>query len=443
MLATIAVVCSNECLKEVKTLCAYQEYPLLAFQVGEDINVSALYNKEKELEKVEKIVLEITDKRHGDLLDWVMNVKKNHANLQVILFFNNDIEIDNEYIKKLVDLEIYDLVKIKEKEEIQDVLYDAIVHPATERKARKWIKEEKPKEKEENINEDIEEIEYIPLEEYDIEEIEPEEQEEYEFQQEEYEEELEDEEEDDYEIHKEKRIPFQINMPSIQIPTIPKKEVIEKRITVVQEKIIGTIVIAIAGTQSRIGVTHTAIALAKYLSSQGYEVALAEAKENEIFTEIEAAYKDIKRIEKGYVLDGMTFYKKLDMSEILQRNHNYIILDLGTYGEDEFRTEEFNRATKKVLVSGSKDWEFKYLEKILGEVSTLYLESYSYLFNFCDQDTLEFIKQNMPGMNVLKTGYNPNPFEVTSEARESFQELLQEIVPQNASKKRKFFKKGN
>lgn len=427
------IISSNECLKEVRTLCAYQEYPLLQIQVGEDINVRTL--EKKELSDIDKLIVEIT-KNDNDFLDWIIKVKESHPNLQVIIFFNNDLEIQNEYIEKLIEVKIYDLIKTNQKEDIQDHLYDAIIHPCSERKARKLIKEDKKKEEKYT-----EELEYIVFENYDIDdsnEIEEYEQEEHIDEDKEVYEENEEEFCEENGNTREKKLPFQITLP--QMPQLTRKEVVEKTVTVFKEKIVGTIIIALAGTQTRIGVSHMAIGLAKFLSNKGHNVALAE--DGNTFNDIEVAYKDIKEVEMGYVLDGITFYKSLNVSEILQRNHNYIILDLGNYLREDFKIEEFNRATKKILISGAKDWEFKYLEIILETVPTLYLETYTYLFNFCDDETLDFIKENMPGMNVMKSGYNPNPFEISIEAEGAMKELVQEVLPDETSRKRKFFQKG-
>lgn len=410
-----AVICDSEYFKEIKAFCSYQEIPIIHKCIGDKIEVNKI--NEVNQENKEQLILIVQLDIIVDQEQLARIIAQVTAK-QVLILVEHE-KYREDILKELIENGIYDIIEIDDVENLQDNLLDHITHPSSKRKAEKWLSiEEKETKKNDDKSESNEVQNYISsIYEYIEDDISKEEN--VDKAVETKEEEYEDEYEDERGVKK--------------FFTIQPREVIEKEVVVIKEKIVGSIVVALAGTQHRIGVTHTSISLAIFLSKKGYDVALVEEAEEPCFDEIEKAYKDVKTIDKGYVLDGITFYKKTYMTEILQKKHNFIILDMGIYQEGK---EEFKRATKKILISGSKDWEFKYLETVLQSTEKLYLDQYTYYFNFCDQDTLNFIKQNMTG-EILKIGYNPNPFELTEDATVSFEQLMKELLPE-VKKKKKF-----
>jgi hypothetical protein len=215
--------------------------------------------------------------------------------------------------------------------------------------------------------------------------------------------------------------------PRMRTKTVVEKEIVEK--TIFQDKLLGTGMIALAGTNSRVGTTHYAINISKFLSKLNMKVAVIELYPSEHFELIRKSYKELTEDANKFVLDNIHFYPyKLnpDLTNIMQEEYNYIILDMGVYANCNLT--EFKRSQVKIIVSCAKDWELVGLQEILDS-KDMYISKYKYLFNFCDDLTMQFIKENMDELNVYQGSYNPNPFEVNKGTAELYKSLLKEILP--------------
>lgn len=216
-------------------------------------------------------------------------------------------------------------------------------------------------------------------------------------------------------------------VPKVKTKTIVEKEIVEK--TVFQDKLIGTGVIALSGTNTRVGTTHYAINIAKFLSKSNMKVAVIELYPSEHFTFIRRSYKELVEDANKFILDNIHFYpykSNFDLTNILQEEYNYIVLDMGIYADCNIN--EFKRSQVKIIVSCSKDWELIGLQEIL-DTKDVYLSKYKYLFNFCDDLTMQYIKENMDELNIYQGTYNPNPFEVNKGTIELYKNLLKEVLP--------------
>lgn len=213
-----------------------------------------------------------------------------------------------------------------------------------------------------------------------------------------------------------------------------KTEITERTVTITKEKIIGTVVIAISGTMNRIGTTHHSISIAKFLSNSQFKVALFELHDSNHFSLIKSAYDEIEEYENYFKLSNIDFYPyndKITVLDLLQHDYNYIVLDLGTY--DECNLDEFNRANKKIILSGVKDWEVSHLESILSNNNNIYISKCQYAFNFADNEIFDFVKSNMDKLECHKMGYNPNPFNISKEVQVVFLKMLGDILPSESN----------
>lgn len=199
-------------------------------------------------------------------------------------------------------------------------------------------------------------------------------------------------------------------------------------ITVEKDKIVGTIVIAVAGTISRIGTTHTAISIGNFLLRNKNGVAVVEMQQSDAFESIKNSYDNVE-LKKGFFsLAGIDFYPydpAFAVSDLILGDYDYVVLDMGPY--DICDVAEFKRAQERIIVSGVKDWELDELDKFLKTESKK--NANKYLFSFCGDNMFQFVKGSMEPLYCYQAAYNPQPFDDNEEANEVYEKILCNVLP--------------
>lgn len=216
-----------------------------------------------------------------------------------------------------------------------------------------------------------------------------------------------------------------------------KKEIIEKTIVEIQEKILSTITIAVAGTEKGVGCSHTSISIAFYLARYGYCTALIEMKDEGIFLSIEDEYKDIKQGQlNSFRLDGVDFYKynTSELLDILQQDYKYVVMDFGANFIDNEYFSEMQRANAKIIVSGVKDWQIEPLQKVIQE--TKIIRNCLFYATFSDIELFKVFQERMKGFKTYKAPFCPDPFKDYPELHEVYSNMLQGVLPSNAKMKK-------
>lgn len=197
----------------------------------------------------------------------------------------------------------------------------------------------------------------------------------------------------------------------------------------IKDKIIGSMVIAVAGAMRRSGSTHAAISLAKFLYDNNFGVAVYEFHNSDTFQIIQNSYEEVEAKEDMFSLTGIDFYPYnpyRSVADLLHGDYAYIILDMGSYFDCNI--SEFRRAHEKIIVCGVKDWEIPSVEEIIKEKK--WSLKYKYLFTFSDDDSFKFVKNNMVKLPSYQAAYNPNPLNISTECGFVFEDMLKDILPQ-------------
>ncbi|MGI6669571.1 MAG: hypothetical protein ACOX4M_09455 [Acetivibrionales bacterium] len=211
----------------------------------------------------------------------------------------------------------------------------------------------------------------------------------------------------------------------------------------IKDKIVGSIVIAVAGAMHRSGATHTAISLARFLHDNNFGVAVYEFHNSDTFQTMQNSYDEIEVKGDMFSLASIDFYPynpDRSIADLLHGDYAYIILDMGSYFDCNI--SEFHRAHEKIIVCGAKDWEMPLVEEILKDEK--WSHKYKYLFTFSDDDSFKFIKDNMEKLASYQAVYNPNPFSISAECGFVFEDMLKEVLPQSyfSDEKDSVFKKA-
>lgn len=199
--------------------------------------------------------------------------------------------------------------------------------------------------------------------------------------------------------------------------------------TIEKDKIVGTVVIAVVGTMSRIGTTHTAISIAKYLMDNRHGVALVELHDSPAFERIKNSYENVVEKKGMFSLGGMDFYPfdpSRSVSDLLLEDYSYVILDMGVY--EKCNIAEFRRAHERIVVSGVKDWELNELEELIESEDKNFKNRY--YFTFASDEMFELVKSSMNSLPCFQAPYNPQPFDDSEECAKVFSSMLRNVLPQ-------------
>ena len=199
-------------------------------------------------------------------------------------------------------------------------------------------------------------------------------------------------------------------------PTIIEKEKIIEREKIVEKKVlvkpkINKLKIAVCGVCERMGATTQAFLIANYLIKYGFNACYIEFNKKDVIKNIKNFYDvlvDDKNRKISYkdldIFANVTFE---DLPKILSMNYEAFIFD---YGEFLHTSEEsFASADVRVVVSGAKFWEEKYIQNVF-KICHIY-NDINFIFNFTDEDDRKFIVENMEYLKVYFSDYAPNIFK--------------------------------
>ena len=203
-------------------------------------------------------------------------------------------------------------------------------------------------------------------------------------------------------------------------PTIIEKEKIIEREKIVEKKVlvkpkINKLKIAVCGVCERMGTTTQAFLIANYLIKYGFNACYIEFNKKDVIKNIKNFYDvlvDDKNRKISYkdldIFANVTFE---DLPKILSMNYEAFIFD---YGEFLHTSEEsFASADVRIVVSGAKFWEEKYIQNVF-KICHIY-NDINFIFNFVDEDDRKFIVENMEDLKVYFSDYAPNIFKIYNE----------------------------
>ncbi len=267
-------------------------------------------------------------------------------------------------------------------------------------------------------------------------------------------------------------------------PTIIEKEKIIEREKIVEKKVlvkpkINKLKIAVCGVCERMGTTTQAFLIANYLIKYVFNACYIEFNKKDVVKNIKnfydvlvddknrkISYKDldifanvtfedfnacyIEFNKKDVVKNIKNFYDVLvddknrkisykdldifanvtfeDLPKILSMNYEAFIFD---YGEFLHTSEEsFASADVRVVVSGAKFWEEKYIQNVF-KICHIY-NDINFIFNFVDENDRKFIVENMEDLKIYFSDYAPNIFKSANE--KIYDEIFKDYITFNEIK---------
>ncbi len=165
-------------------------------------------------------------------------------------------------------------------------------------------------------------------------------------------------------------------------------------------------IIAVAGTQARIGVTHMSLRLCNFIMGQGKSCIYVEENQNGTVRRLKY-HRDTTAKENGVLtVRGIPvaypdcgYYSELSSYPVK-------VIDYGILSEDKL--EPFLEADIRLLILGAKEWELSYSEEVLERIAEY--KDIIYLFNFLDSRQFREVVRNMENRSCYRIPYEPNLF---------------------------------
>lgn len=204
--------------------------------------------------------------------------------------------------------------------------------------------------------------------------------------------------------------------------------VIEKvrETVVIQERLIGTPVIAVIGAHAGAGTTYCSLQMSQAFLQYG-SVAYVELTSTRGFTTTET--------EEPSIVDGIDVWRLPSLNS-LPPKYNYIVLNTGYWPNrtDEVKNE-IRRASKTFVTVGSSIWRYReFADQIDSILETR--EDWNILLQFPSDRQLKEIRKDVSKLNwpLFAIPYQPEPLELSDESEQVFEEALQMYMPKKASK---------
>ena len=181
-------------------------------------------------------------------------------------------------------------------------------------------------------------------------------------------------------------------------------------------------IIAVAGAQPRIGVTHMAFRLCNYLRSQNVDCLYVEDNPSHCIHRIISSVEPKPERRGTFMVAGIPMLPlgRLGVKEIPESS--VTVIDYGRLSLENI--DRFMEADTKLLVMGAKEWELAYSEEVLDMIAEY--KEINYLFNFLDGKQFQVVSKNMERRSCYRIPYEPNPFrKITAQnGQELFLELF-------------------
>lgn len=167
------------------------------------------------------------------------------------------------------------------------------------------------------------------------------------------------------------------------------------------------VIYSIAGTQSRIGVTHLALCICNYYHLNKDRICYLEKNNNNFLWCMKSRLQRSDRKEKELTIAGIPLLSfEQEQSIIKPCNYDVIVKDYGCLSSENL--EDFQNGDIKILILGGKEWELTKAEQALKLADEL--THINYLFNFVDGRQYQQLMKSMGKKFCYRIPYEPDSF---------------------------------
>lgn len=187
------------------------------------------------------------------------------------------------------------------------------------------------------------------------------------------------------------------------------------------------LIISVAGIESKVGTTHIALLMCRFLRKLGYDIAYEENNASNHIRKYAKSNKSCRYINGVFKYGTLDLIPKYSENVDVHFDYKIIIRDEGVYKRDKSYGEFL------YIISGSSEWEIDNIKE-----SDIDFENVdNIIFNLCDEQNLKAITKNT-GLMGLAMHYIPADTKMKDKDRLIFNSLFKEMLKEDAvSKKEK------
>lgn len=236
---------------------------------------------------------------------------------------------------------------------------------------------------------------------------------------------------------------------SIEIPSPRSKEKI-----IYQDRIVGTVIIAVGSTGKRTGCTHSAIQIANFLNDSGYKTACVEFLEED-----QKSCFSALNSHDFFEFKGINFYTiKPSMNDkyfqVLSAGYQYVVLDVSQIFHQENQiyslspfSNEFFRADLQIITATPAIWD---IDDFLFTLDAFYHykidREFMFLINLADDEgfkeyssMLSKYQKKQLKITFFKNVFSTDPFTLNVDQKKIYRSMLDSVLPREKRKKFLFF----
>lgn len=189
--------------------------------------------------------------------------------------------------------------------------------------------------------------------------------------------------------------------------------------------------IAIAGTEKHIGTTTQALLICTFLNSLKLNACYINANPDADISCFEELGAIKNKNTDMLTYKGIDMWRKENSVEAMSLAYDFYIYDYGVF--DESKIDNFISKGIKIIVSGTKIWEFAGLKNVFTHLEKL--KDLKFLFNYTEQEKQKEWLKNMSKFSrgTYFTDYTPNPFE-TGVNTQSYHRIFKDYIAEKSSK---------
>lgn len=210
----------------------------------------------------------------------------------------------------------------------------------------------------------------------------------------------------------------------------------------VEDRILGTVTIAVAGASPKVGCTVTAINLAYFLSrhEKNFRVAVVQLNEKKDFQELCSFGMGDMLSETSFRCKKVDFYFDTPYSEVKKKDdYNYIVLDLGQLKRSEGKNnivknshyDMMHWANQSILVCNSMPWNHEDLTvSLFDQDGNPESKEWKLLFNLADNDFFGYLESEIGNQwDMFKCPSCQGIFKTSPEYDYVLSEVVQKALP--------------
>lgn len=177
------------------------------------------------------------------------------------------------------------------------------------------------------------------------------------------------------------------------------------------------LIISVAGIESKVGTTHIALLMCRFLKKSGYDIAYEENNTSNHIRKYVKSNKCCRYINGVFKLDSLDLIPKYSENVEMDFDYKILIRDEGVYKRDRSYGEFL------YLISGSSEWEIDNIKE--SDIDFDNVEDI--IFNLCDEHRLKCITRNTGLMGQIMH-YIPADTKLKDEDRLIFNNLFKDIL---------------